>query len=1297
MMPEERVAYRRRAVFALVITAVLAGYFWSESRVPGLQQKAAMGGRTRLGNLGFEVLFPTGVELSFIERVAQTAIEWGVTNWRGMTFGILFAACVMSVVACFPRRRAESELAGTVKGVLQGLATGVPLGLCANCATPVAQGMYRSGLRPEASLAAVLSSPTLNPIVLGMLFSMFPFGLAVLKVALTLLVVLVGVPLLVSAFPPKVRSAEATAAESHGRWTRWTRLFFKAPPEVVCPLAGAPPEPWGTAALETARSIGRHLVYVLRASLPLMVLAGLVGAVLVELAPLDSLAEASVTPALLLGVAALGTLLPVPMSFDVLAASMLYAAGAPLPIVGTLLFTLGLFSVYPFMVIWRGFRPAIALGLLGVVAALGLAFGLGADALQAHTTRSALSFYADHETKRDVRVFLDSVKAECAASTDDADGCIEAFTRRALATGEDASVCRLLPDAKRWACEEAARFEELTRATKRSGHLAGCADHGTEKDRKQCQTLVVDALTRDNPDVTICAELESAAETAQCKLIVLRSWVEPRGDASLCGGLDDADAQKQCREFAETAMVAKHRSPELCEAFTNPDRAEFCLDRVATILVDEATSRSDNDDGCDTLPENLVESCRRRWAHKWSSALGEPSLCSSLDDEGARRDCVRDATVERLLRDVRRRRSIDAGLLVERAGFPVDPPRVPAAGTTPPRPTEVVQTGPPSIRRTPHDARNLDGDARFVRHKGPDLGLTGLPRYTGFDFREPFLQGRGVASGDFDDDGRPDLAFATRGGPRLYRNLGGLKFAPVPLPESLREVDALAVAFVDLDSDGRLDLFFSAYGADTRAVMNDGGRFDGGRMMSFPNRGAMVALAAGFADTNRDGRLDVYLGNWSFGAEKGFEPTLSQNQLLVSLGEGHVKQILPEAPGETLSVLFTDLNGDRGLDLAVANDYDRPDHFYYGTGDGRFALIGQKSGVFPSTPMHTMSIDSGDIDNDQHADLFMVDMSFGPATPGIYCDPLDGEDAARGRVVTAAFEAYEASDMAACLELPEPAEPLDVQGCMAAVLTQLAFQSRDKDICARLPASAVSMRLLCGRLLDTGVAPPLPVGEWIKQESVNKLLVGDGTGRFIDATKHLGVERSGWTWNARFVDLDDDGFQDIYVGNGYKFLRPTANVFYRNVGRAARFEDQAKQVGLDERLNTPAFSSVDLDGDGDLDLVLTTVPGPVVVYENRLSRGKSVSVELRDELGNRFGVGSKIRIELADAGRTRMMREIRASGGYLSFDAPVAHFGLGDAETVKAIEVEWSTGQAGRYEGPFPAGYTYRIERPLPR
>ena len=124
-----------------------------------------------------------------------------------------------------------------------------------------------------------------------------------------------------------------------------------------------------------------------------------------------------------------------------------------------------------------------------------------------------------------------------------------------------------------------------------------------------------------------------------------------------------------------------------------------------------------------------------------------------------------------------------------------------------------------------------------------------------------------------------------------------------------------------------------------------------------------------------------------------------------------------------------------------------------------------------------------------------------------------------------------------------------------------------------------------------------------------------------------------------------------------------------------------------------AFSVVDLDNDGDLDLVTNAVNGPLRVFRNNAQSRRALSVELRDHRGNRFGIGSKVEIHYGENGGRHQVRELKAGGGFLSYDPPIAHFGLDAFEEVARIEVLWSTGERSVLEGPFAADARYRVER----
>ena len=189
-----------RLAIASTIVIVLAYLFWTGSRYPALDEKAMMSGGILLEDpLGFEAKYPLTEDMTVLQRMFWSTLNWINTNKKGMTFGVLFAAAFLTAA---PYVRRKSFNGGFANSAL-GLAIGTPLGVCVNCAAPIARGMYTGGLRAETTLSAMIASPTLNVVVLTMLFSLLPFYMALTKIALSLLVILVIVPLICRHLPQK--------------------------------------------------------------------------------------------------------------------------------------------------------------------------------------------------------------------------------------------------------------------------------------------------------------------------------------------------------------------------------------------------------------------------------------------------------------------------------------------------------------------------------------------------------------------------------------------------------------------------------------------------------------------------------------------------------------------------------------------------------------------------------------------------------------------------------------------------------------------------------------------------------------------------------------------------------------------------------------------------------------------------------------------------------------------------------------------------------------------------------------
>lgn len=209
--------------------------------------------------------------------------------------------------------------------------------------------------------------------------------------------------------------------------------------------------------------------------------------------------------------------------------------------------------------------------------------------------------------------------------------------------------------------------------------------------------------------------------------------------------------------------------------------------------------------------------------------------------------------------------------------------------------------------------------------------------------------------------------------------------------------------------------------------------------------------------------------------------------------------------------------------------------------------------------------------------------------------------------------------------------------------------------------------------------------------AARELTGADGTtfvlrdGEFPGAYDHPG----GWTWATRIVDLDNDGWQDIFNSEGV--IRKNSygwNVFLKNFD-GTRFEPKQFSLGLVDDFGLYSFSLLDFDHDGDLDIIGNSAEGPVQVYVNNHGR-KTIAVSLEAHSGNRLAIGAKI---IVTSDSQSQIREIKASGGYQSFDPPIAYFGLGDAENVSGISVQWPDGKRTEIQKSLATSKHYKIRR----
>ena len=343
-LPAVAVASWRRRLIAIVLMIGIAGFFWIDSRYPALLKKYHSGTHVKaVGAITFDALYPVDHSMPLSQRVWRTSLNWLNANKIGMTFGFFFGAAALAFLSTLRYRRTRFPQLNALIGALAG----APLGVCANCVAPIGRGFYASGMSTESVLAAMFSSPALNVVVLAMTFALFPLPIALLKLATTLLLIFVFAPLV---------------------GARYASLDVSA----ACPIDLPVSETWSQALLSSVKSYAKSFWYIARVGIPLMVLAAVLGALAIEIAPQQALST-NVTFVGIIGVCLVGAFLPVPMAFDVVIAYLAMTHGVPLPYVVAILCTLGIYSVYSFSVIGKTISWKLATSTYAAVAVLGLA------------------------------------------------------------------------------------------------------------------------------------------------------------------------------------------------------------------------------------------------------------------------------------------------------------------------------------------------------------------------------------------------------------------------------------------------------------------------------------------------------------------------------------------------------------------------------------------------------------------------------------------------------------------------------------------------------------------------------------------------------------------------------------------------------------------------------------------------------------------------------------------------------------------------------------------------------------
>jgi len=517
-----------------------------------------------------------------------------------------------------------------------------------------------------------------------------------------------------------------------------------------------------------------------------------------------------------------------------------------------------------------------------------------------------------------------------------------------------------------------------------------------------------------------------------------------------------------------------------------------------------------------------------------------------------------------------------------------------------------------------------------------------------------YYNGAGVAVGDIDGDGLPDLYFTSNLGPnKLYRNKGNYQFEDITNKAGVADSTGwkTGVTMADVNGDGKIDIYVSGvdyltmHGRNVLYINNGDGTFtDRTKEMGLEHAG--YSTQALFFDYDGDGDLDMYLLDHSTHREReggrgkaeagggGADGGSRIGDRLFRNDRGHFTDVTTAAgihddiDGYGLGVVASDLNGDGCPDLYITNDFQGDDYLYVNNCNGTFTQ--SIAGEMGHTSRFSMGVDAADFNNDGRPDIVTLDM------------------------------------------LPEDEEIFK---------TSATTESYD----------------IYNRRLQAGYHP---------QFARNNLQLNRGGGKFSEIGLLAGVAATDWSWSALFADLDNDGSKDLFITNGV-YRRPNDMDYIAYVGQEAvqaSLKDTITRANLDLLqkmpkiplanyafhnngnltftnvaeawgLAQPGFSNgaayVDLNNSGNLDLVVNNIDAPASIYRSyaRERTGNSyLTVALRGTGENTAGIGAKV---VARTGASTQLLEQQPTRGFESSVDPRLHFGLGKAARIDSLMVIW--------------------------